>query len=415
LDVFLAPRPWWYVFLEPYEWKPRGEGNNQVILHRLDPRFDSVLKESASIQYPVDCSKTPMMVEKTGGFDSFGNNFYNYHGMHARNYWAIFTPSIIDEHTTDTSFLSKDYCPHIKNKFECAFLPATNCSFPKGIETQRLFRTADPDGVSMTDQESVQLGQQMDAEHNGQRAHVPRGHRTTYWNYPDPKINQHVFDNEAEMFIYGMLFRLNHDFRSQMAHEIHKFKSTLASPFPSGDCVAVHIRRHRDRAPYHLRGEAIREWCKVHKEREDGSCYDDDTKTYVKKGDCIHSYDYGCHTANPYGALTLEHYLNATDIISKSNNVYLRTDDDKYLQEEIKRYHGNKKIFYFPAAHDHRVGSTQSGVSYMSAIQLARECNAFVGHTGSAVTNLFMSNLCIRHYGVTGDCPVMFDFGRMND
>jgi hypothetical protein len=228
----------------------------------------------------------------------------------------------------------------------------------------------------------------MASEHHNSRAQAPKGHRITIWNYSKPTTHRHTYDNEAEMFIYGMLFRLNSDFRSQMASEIEKFKGSLSSPFPTGDCVAVHIRRHKDRAPYHLRGEAIREWCRVHMRREDGSCYDDETKSYVKKGDCIHSYDYGCHTANPYGALTLEHYLNATSLISSSKNIYLRTDDDKYLQEELKKYQGDKRIFYFPAAHDHRVGSTSDSPPRNSRPLFSCEDSSFPSSHGSGLEAL---------------------------
>lgn len=453
LDKFLTPRPWWYVLNEPYNWNKNNNNNNEQLkyyeikLNYVGDNYAPLLKQFANVQYSNDCTKYPLRICLTGGFDSFGNNFYNYDASHASFKSSIIVPYIIDRETTSTSFLSQGYCPHIDNKFECAFLPPTTCALPslERVEMNQTFSLSSQSSSSsssstssastssastsslsnsiptpITQSEFEQLNKKANkADRNENPKYIEHAIATFSKKYSNlylpngPHVDEQRYSPYDTLFTYATLFRLNYAYRSQVFHEIYKFKSSLKEPFPTGDCIAIHIRRNKDRAPYELRGPKIIEWCQKYKTRPDGKCWDDEAQDYIAKGDCIHSYDYGCHTANPYGALTLEHYLNASSLLpSKKQNIYLRTDDDLFVQEELKNYHGDKRIFYFPAHHDHRKGSTSSGISYMAAIELARECDGgFVGHTGSAVTNLFMSLLCIRHAGKFAQCPDFFDFG----
>jgi hypothetical protein len=56
IDTFLSPRPWWMVAREPF-----FKVHVPVILKRY-PRFESYLRFIAGVQYPKDCSSSPLMV-----------------------------------------------------------------------------------------------------------------------------------------------------------------------------------------------------------------------------------------------------------------------------------------------------------------------------------------------------------------
>jgi hypothetical protein len=465
IDTFMTPRPWWYVLQEPYEWNittPTSSSTSlttkhEIVFQYVGEPYATLYKQYAAIQFPIDCKQVPLRIGLTGGFDSFGNNFYNYNLLHSMNRYSVIVPYIVDPHTKDTSFLTKGSCPNIENKFECAFLSPTTCSLPsveRILQNQTFSSTtkdAKPISSKEFDEKQNEWSKRPSSASASWTAEIKNVARTTFRVYSDlygtqghPHMTVDSYDTTPSLFTYGILFRLNYHFRSEIFHEIFRFKRSfslsdnnktppsdslssssssssllsshsLSNSFPlNGDCVVIHIRRNKDRAPYHLRGQKILEWCEKYKIRSDGTCYDDETNSYINKGDCVHYYDYGCGTRNPYGSLTLEHYLNATDLLSETiKNVILRTDDDQHIAEELKNYHGDKHIFYYPAHQNHRTASTSSGVSYLSAIELARQCQGgFVGHSGSAVTNLWMSNLCVRHYGSYATCPTFVDFGR---
>jgi hypothetical protein len=454
IDDFITPHPWWFVVTEPYLWQSKSHPPPdfyEITLQHVPDHVTPFMKELASVQFPTDCTQYPLRIGLTGGFDSFGNNFYNYNILHSSSRHSVIVPYIIDEHSSGTSFLSKDSCPLISNKFECAFLSPTTCSVPpsEAILKNQAFDQATASANPLSTQEFDELQKKIKA-HDNYRQHsaapstrIPPSSYQVYSNLfqsHGPQSSTRSYDLMSSLFTYGILFRLNYSFRSQIFEEISKLKASFhtnsaaaaggagagggggAGEFPSdGDCVVVHIRRNKDRAPYELRGQKIVDWCEKYKIQPNGTCFDDETQSYIAKGDCVHYYDYGCHTRSPYGLLTLENYLNATDLIFESRkgkdkdkrrkNIILRTDDDHLVHEELSKYQGDKHIFYYPAHHNHRVASTSAGVSYLSAIELGRECRGgFVGHSGSAVTNLWLSNFCIRHYGSYGTCPTFFDF-----
>ena len=123
-------------------------------------------------------------------------------------------------------------------------------------------------------------------------------------------------------------------------------------------------------------------------------------------------YTYGCTRGFPYGSVTLEHYVNATQIISKSKNIYIRTDNPKWLEDELKNNPLTEQynIFTSHVYENHRKGSIRNAASYFAGIEIARKCPAFVGHSGSAVTTFWLNHLCAYHNGKFGSCPAHFDF-----
>jgi len=367
----------------------------------------------------VNCGDFTLFVGITEGFDSMGNNFYNFANNAAQNIWGIFTPYIVDPNTKSTSFLDENYCPAVPNKYHCAFIPPTNCTMPEGLDKCGKthskcpgphFLNATFNSHAITDAVSWDYAANMKSKHKDPEG--PQIEGTKYFGlFSKNGLKSASHNHGARNFLmgYAFLFRLNYDFRSRIAHEIHKWKASLNPPFPSdGDCVAAHIRRS-DR---HLKGVNMREWCEVHKIYPNGSCWDDDAKTVDNHGNCVHYYDMGCHTAFPYGAMTVSHFLNVSRDVFKKKNVFIMTDDGHAVEEELKHVHDVFNVFRFPAPRGHRKTSTANGVNYLAGLVLASECSAFIGHSGSAVTNFFMNILCVHHMDQWGRCPPFFDFSE---
>ena len=219
-------------------------------------------------------------------------------------------------------------------------------------------------------------------------------------------------DTYGLIFSYGFLYRQNHHFRSLIAHYIHEWKAKLPVPFPEDhDCVAVIIRRGDRIAPG---AHSMYEWCEKHKVYPNGTCYNDATGIVDHGQNCEnHFVSYGCQSATPYGEMSLAKVLNASRVVSQSNNVLVICEDTKWLKEEIAITPTNLVLFPFtPPSHVNYRKSTLGGVSYMAAIETASTCSALVGHRGSAVTMFFYNIMCIRHAGLIGACPPLYDFSE---
>ena len=52
----------------------------------------------------------------------------------------------------------------------------------------------------------------------------------------------------------------------------------------------------------------------------------------------------GCNKPMPFGAATLDHYLNASRLILSGNrNVFVMTDDPQWLQSEMDEYYQKRR------------------------------------------------------------------------
>lgn len=416
IDSFLTTRPWWWVEKEPYRWNNVNHTREfDIILRRFEKVWDPVFNLLISSQYPADCHTVPLRAARTGGFDSFGNNFYNYVGAKTHFPSAIVTPYI---RGSGVSFLDDHYCPHTKNRYECAFLPATNCPMPEALlnETER------SDGFTFAGRLAENLPDQKFRQYmskfSNRQINSPAVSGMKSSGLYKGKAHTHPTSTSPFGLFYGyaLLFRPNHHFRSLVAHTISEWKAKQITPFPeNGDCVAVVIRRGLDRSAGG--NSTMYEWCEKHKIHPDGSCLNDATGKIERHGDCVHYLDYGCQTGMPYGEMTLAHVLNASRIVSTSKNVLVRCDDPLWLEEQVKVTPTDLTLFLStPPAHTvhdiykNKKKSTAGGVSYMAAIKLASMCSALVGHSGSAVTAFFHNNMCVRHSDKVGVCPHLYDF-----
>ena len=155
LDRFLSPRPWWYITKEPFKWDKDYNNSDtyEVILQRFPYKWEMIFIKMLESQYPINCNDKMLRVE-AGGFDSFGNYFGNYENAKNTYPLAITVPYITGP---DISFLDDNACPHIKNKFLCAFLPITNCTLPgnlnSGEDLGNYWTSANKEGKSINEHE----------------------------------------------------------------------------------------------------------------------------------------------------------------------------------------------------------------------------------------------------------------------
>eukprot|EP00597_Dinobryon_sp_UTEXLB2267_P010756 CAMPEP_0170101536 /NCGR_PEP_ID=MMETSP0020_2-20130122/2312_1 /TAXON_ID=98059 /ORGANISM="Dinobryon sp., Strain UTEXLB2267" /LENGTH=286 /DNA_ID=CAMNT_0010324641 /DNA_START=650 /DNA_END=1508 /DNA_ORIENTATION=- len=195
--------------------------------------------------------------------------------------------------------------------------------------------------------------------------------------------------------LYGVMTRFNSLFRGLVQEVINDFRATRTPVFhPNMSCVAVHVRRD-DRA---LPGVDMMEWCRNHtkidsngRKMETGLWIDG---TNLTDGQWA---DMGCGAQLPYGAATLEHFLNASRVLMPHNrNVFMMTDDPKWLKAEVKKYyslrrhqhhHDTMHIFFPSVRPNHRGGTFNSSIDFWASIAIARQCQAIVGHRGSAALN----------------------------
>ena len=54
-------------------------------------------------------------------------------------------------------------------------------------------------------------------------------------------------------------------------------------------------------------------------------------------------------------------------------------------------------------------GGTESGTFLFASMELATQCEGFVGHLGSGGTMMFHQYMCLSHAGLRGVCPPTYD------
>ena len=114
----------------------------------------------------------------------------------------------------------------------------------------------------------------------------------------------------------------------------------------------------------------------------------------------------------------MDHFLNASRVLLPENrNVFMMTDDPKWLSREMQKYYASRKqhaddtmhIFMPSIRPNHRGGTFNSSVDFWASITMARQCQAVVGHMGSAAFVVIYNNLCYYHDNQFFKCPPVYD------
>lgn len=461
IDSFLSPRPWWYVIEEPYFWSK----SKLLRMRRFDDEYLPIFHQIASVQFPQPehCHTKKLLISSQNGMDSLGHTFSFWEGSSYYGDWSIILPYIVDPHSSAIQYVNNSFCKDYINKFECIFLPMTSCPVPKlvieasfnsSIKIPPYFDGAYNEAREITQNEFITHNNEMQSIHKNtledittplqsrmkqlvyyryQRHALFHTHFTSLPSLPPQQTetsstdsdqvsiplmrHKYVFMDQIRRlyFTYGTIFRLNYNFRSMVQHSIHRFQAEHShlDPLPTdGNCVVAHVRRG-DRVPKGYYKDNVTYWCYTHTYfAGNETCYNMESWVQLPIEDCDQFLDYGCHTPHPYGTITVQEILEiATLLNNQTNHVLLVTDDYPYVQHAMKRIHDHRNVHIFGAPLNHRHKSTYNGVHYLASLALLTQCNAFIGHSDSAVTTMALRLLCIRHStNVYGKCPIFYDF-----
>ena len=238
LDLFISPRPWWIIKEESFPWQDEKLANLSLInvshasLIRFSSALEGYLRRTAKIQFPPEkvCNITLLNVGRLidNGWASM-MALYGYARGNAN--YAIFAPYISKTNSPeeDTIFAHHSFCPTEKNKWNCAFLPTTNCTFPLAI-TECKSRECLPE-TGTTDvyfDVAAAFGKKIDAKKDSSPYHPAlnspsneyqksvmqdfqkyRHHRIIPSPHFDALNSSHVIAPEADwvLFLYGFLWR----------------------------------------------------------------------------------------------------------------------------------------------------------------------------------------------------------------
>jgi hypothetical protein len=471
IDRFITPRPWWLVESQPFELSSSSVGVHMLLIPTLWKNHFYSISSHLFLSESL-CSQRPLSVSYHPG-DTWGNRAVNVHYEWEKAQSSVFTIYVTEtgQTTDNVPFVDAQSCPNLINKWECLFLPSTNCTLPSILTNchdrhclSRLwgndfFTTATSNGTRITDEEH-------DSYVDYIRTHYPKTiHKIVSPTFlglksrrPLDKIDlEHTVSTMHEiraieriLLMNGVLQRFNYFFRAKIYNRALEFRFKTSPMFKVNDrCVAAHYRQ-QDRTVAHVN---ILEWCqnctvKVNDEiqyrQENPYCQSRDYPTWLDKG---------CTMPVPFGVITLSHIVNASRILHPDNrNLFIMTDDPKLLQEHIDDYnrhlsrynhslsyhnripsnHQHKRlhnimeeksqppdnqinIYVLGAKLDHRKSSFQSSIDFWASIKIAKQCDGFVGHFGSAATRIIHDAICFRN-GANKFmvCPKTYDLSALN-
>ena len=455
-DSFVTPRPWWVIKEEPYAWqsglvlhdeKPHLDTHGQLKSHNLEVTYATLsrikhelecrMKHLAGVQFPPEevCRSVPLAVGRL--IDNGWASMMALYG-YARRRYTISSPYISKTNSPyeDTIFSPGGSCDTEKNKWLCAFLPTTNCSIPlaivdcsnEGCMERALgkdcagavwFDHAHNASKPMQPKPAEKL---LDSFNNAQNSY----HRQLDSNYKAydrfnlKKAVQYDVNNVPRerapdtywvTYLYGLLWRHGYRFRSEIAKILEEVRGNDSFAFTPGfQCTAVHIRRG-DRS---LEGVDMVAYCKGHVRnvKPDGTP-DNNNCSEVASGkwvSCTSLSDLGCFSTIPFGALTLNNYLDKAWVLQKSHNIFLMTDaTPTWLEQQRANISSSWKIFSLPAVDRQK---PQQGLNFFASVAIARKCGALVGNWFSGVSMLVHESMCYAHSNKLGECPPTYDMGN---
>ena len=422
LDHFVTTRPWWLIRKEPFMELRRGEGggsggnnstvlvgNAHIFLQRYDARLEPHLWQIAAVQYPPAnaCQDTRLFVGHmvNSGWGSMISMYGSVINMH---HWAIFSTydSNTNLPTESVMYANPSLCPDIVNKWHCAFMVVTNCTLPTVVTKCFSPNNCWPDGFPYFSNATA-MGEKISSSesHNplATNAHL-KSVQNFYDNWPQSRFNAEEYRDAKNtvrndrfpsvyhvLKIYGQLMRPNALYRLLIAERIQQFwvesrEQFGLQPLVSGTtpCTAIHIRRG-DRSK---EGVDMNEFCRNHT-RYPPDTWENCTNRAGEKISCGELSDLGCFGVRPFGGVTLQEYLDRAFALHSTRNVFIMTDDAEWLLRERRKVDASFKIYSISShganhrLHTHQ-NATRNGVEYHASLQMVQQCQALVGHWGSA-------------------------------
>lgn len=521
VDKFVQSSPWWLIRKEIYD-QPHTAGadvdenvgmsrgvdvaisesasshliRHQILLHRYSTSYEIFLRQLGAIQYPPsqrECGAAPFTIARMieSGWGSQADMFYYIYSQQTHGSFGAFNIWYTKHNFANESMQTchHDDCglyPGIINKWECVFLPLTNCSMAEAKFTQchhprtsqcfpwefSIVKNVSSSGQSgaMVEFSRANVGAtRVGPQGNYQRqvaaniAHLSKlsgrfgglplqravMHSTQFMTAHGEIISQRTVEARRVLTLYGLMFRPNYNLRRRSHILITRLvREKLLPPHAYGHpastsaassralainssavprCAAIHIRRG-DRMVQAAMSVDMREYCYI--ALGNGSISRDNcTSELLEKvdflglppdTDCASLLDKGCFSVHPFGALSLVDYLlKARSLLPGVHDAFVMTDDSAWLEGEVRALPASTSIVsdmrigrvpLDPNERDSKNG-TKYTVDFWASVTLARHCEVFVGHFGSAVAGFVYNAMCFQHGDSTGECPDAADIG----
>jgi hypothetical protein len=462
-----------------------------MVLRLLPWKVHQLLSSFASIYFPsaLECSQRPLAVDMDA-WGTWGNRF-SITALHEENYpEAIFAVFLGDhcKHHEGNRFASHSSCPHLINKFNCIFLPSTNCSLPDYLMNCELSKslTGDFYFFSNATSSATLLQDPNVIESFREQPHIKSLSRVNLLfnsydsNFQELTPSSRIFrpndtefisasttalyeNNPSEFlyedrigftYLYGLHYRPSLLFRNAMAETIRisRISSYFGILSPNDSCIAIHLRKDDRQINGNIN---MREWCSNYTNHDPKISDRDHRPSGIYNGHSVDYgmwMDYGCLYHIPYGYTTLEYFLNASLVMSPTNqNLFIMTDDPEWLdnamntifptimnfskshsleeyekrqssqlnqqqqsqQQSLTKYKEYEKLKIFTIAdkrNDHS-NRYESNIQFWSSIELARQCSGLIIHPGSAVGRFIALATCFRNNRGFEylHCPDVFD------
>ena len=472
IDAFLTTSPWWILNKETYDHpvlpssslssvssvssSSSSSVSHSIVLHRMKPEFESRMRRISSRQYPsqTECESTPLFIGRMIN-SGWGSQFYMFTG---RAQW--FGNSVFNVWYTRNNGINEsmqvcnaeDCNPNRVNKWECVFLPLTNCSLehvsithchkPVNHPTEQPCFPMEAFKVRNMSREGGGVAYGSDAPEYDAFGRKPNAYQRLMdkqhpINSAQDWLQSRGFINGAGAAVpfpvhamntfygFGLIFRPNYNLRRRVQVKIRELQQSGAVPYRVGaeSCVAIHIRRGDRIVP----GVDMRDYCHVllgNGTLTRNTCTDQLLSQVpvgpYRRSNCATLNDLGCF-GTPFGAFKLVDYLHrARQVYANTSNVFVMTDDGPWLEKEIQLLSSSKsawsryQVGYLPAQEesraetrrDHQAANyTRYSVDFWTSIAIARTCQGFVGHFGSGVASFVYAAMCYQHGEQSAKCP----------
>ena len=273
IDAFITSSPWWVIKREVMNIQKGDSIHHNIVLMRYKISFEPLLRYMAAKQYPppAECGRAPFvlgrMISSGWGSQAEFHTIISEQTPHAiYNVWYT-RNNLPKEHMQICN--AEDCNPGLINKWECVFLPMTNCSldhaafvqchdpdkcmhdeFPKVVNISR------DGGVYITSNkpEYETLGRLVTTDYfrSLERQYRPwisstAGERDMRNNFMNALKSWVKYDGGVfrTLFMFGSLFRPNYNLRQRVVRKLEEMAAIRDLPFElhADECVAIHIRR----------------------------------------------------------------------------------------------------------------------------------------------------------------------------
>jgi hypothetical protein len=441
IDEFLRPRLWWIVTHEEFYYydtllkSVRLRNQVLIVLSKFHQKWEPLLKRRAALQYPPPsiCNISKLTIGSMVN-SGWGAQMHMY--PFEMDNWVIFNiwDSLSNDPFEAVTYASSSFCPNIINKRLCIVIPLTNCTMPSYLTSLSGEENRDilfPQGDFLKfynitinskpiSNDEPHFGRIIDHPYYYQLDQLYTKYFENYFDYVNVinsngesinKSEDDLYNPKVDLVLstFALHLRLNARMRRLVEQRILKFRYEETIPFFSlrSSCVAIHIRRS-DRARGNINMTEFCHqhlpYCKTHEDDIDLSCFA--------------LQEFGCTDRYPFGGLSLIDYINKAKLLQPYvENVFIMTDDDAWLHHELSSLvKKNIHIYHIAARDDVRhhdsPNATENGIDFFASLSLIRQCDSFVGHFRSQISDLLYQAMCFHHGSTTGTCPAACDIRK---